>query len=260
LPRAVRLSILLVSYTLSASLAHAQAGGAAAVDGLLSTFAALTGTQTGLGSGRNLGITAGVDLGFQPFHGLYPSLEARGTYPIDKGNVDSQKTLLGGLKLAVPLPFIPRIRPYGTALFGRGSINYGAGYEVPGTPIFYTISHSNVFDLGGGVDLKLSPHLDPNSTPKPSASPPPSPRRTTSTPPPPTLASSTTCSSNTPRTKSSTRATKRGASPKASPESSLRLRYFLFPISCFLFPVSCFLFPVFTTPTPSQRPSPTPSD
>jgi hypothetical protein len=160
LPRAVRLSILLVSYTLSASLAHAQAGGAAAVDGLLSTFAALTGTQTGLGSGRNLGITAGVDLGFQPFHGLYPSLEARGTYPIDKGNVDSQKTLLGGLKLAVPLPFIPRIRPYGTALFGRGSINYGAGYEVPGTPIFYTISHSNVFDLGGGVDLKLSPHLD----------------------------------------------------------------------------------------------------
>jgi hypothetical protein len=159
LPRVTRSILILAFGSLLSPTAFAQARPEAAPRNLVSAFAALTGTETGLGSGRNLGITAGVDLGFQPFHGLYPSLEARGTYPIDKGNVDSQKSLLGGLKLAVPLPFIPRISPSGTALFGRGSINYGAGYEVPETPIFYTISHSNVFDLGGGIDLKLSDHF-----------------------------------------------------------------------------------------------------
>jgi hypothetical protein len=44
-------------------------------------------------------------------------------------------------------------------LFGRGSIDYGAGYQVPQNNVFYTVSHSNIYDLGGGVDLKLSDHL-----------------------------------------------------------------------------------------------------
>ena len=38
----------------------------------LSAFGGATGTFTGLDGGKNLGITAGGDIGFKPFHYFYP--------------------------------------------------------------------------------------------------------------------------------------------------------------------------------------------
>jgi hypothetical protein len=160
LPRAVRAILTLAIAALLVPAARAQAGPTARSVTQISTFAAITGTQTGLDSGRNIGFTAGLDLDLLPIYGLHPSIEGRGTLAIDKGHVDSQKNILGGLKLAYPIPRLPRLRPYGTALFGRGSIDYGpTGYQVPQTNIFYEISHTNVLSLGGGIDYKLSGHL-----------------------------------------------------------------------------------------------------
>jgi hypothetical protein len=98
----------------------------------------------------------GGDLGFRPVHRLYPSLEFRGTYAFDAGSVDSQKNLLGGLKVA---GMIGRFHPYGNLLLGRGSVHYGDGYQAPDKPIFYTQSHGNVISPGGGVDYEITPQL-----------------------------------------------------------------------------------------------------
>jgi hypothetical protein len=119
----------------------------------LYAFGGITGTNTGLASGKNLGLTGGVDIGFLPFRGLSPTLELRGTYPIDKGSIDSHKNVLGGIKIAAHLG---RLYPYGNLLFGRGEISYGRGYQIPDKPIFYTQSSSNVISPGGGLDLNLS--------------------------------------------------------------------------------------------------------
>lgn len=115
-----------------------------------SVFGGVAGTYTGLDSGRNLGFTGGFDLGFLPGKALEPWLEYRGTYAIDKGSVDGQKNQLVGLKAAVHLW---RARPYANLLYGRGEISYGSGFQVPGKPIYYTLSSSNVLSPGGGVDL-----------------------------------------------------------------------------------------------------------
>jgi hypothetical protein len=136
--------------------AFAQASPAAVQNLKLSAFGGITGTYTGLASARNLGLTGGVDLGFLPFHGLYPTLEFRGTYAIDKGSIDSQNNVLGGLKIAAHLG---HLYPYGNLLFGRGEISYGNGYQVPREPIFYTQSSSNVISPGGGLDLRLTDQL-----------------------------------------------------------------------------------------------------
>ena len=84
---------LLCFVVLTPSLVRAQAMPTASRIVTLSDFGGLTGTFTGLDGGRNLGITAGGDIGFRPFHGFYPSAEVRGTYPIDDGQVDSQKNI-----------------------------------------------------------------------------------------------------------------------------------------------------------------------
>lgn len=137
-------------------LIFAQAAPTATESLQIAAFGGLTGTYTGLQSGKNLGVTGGVDFSFLPHHGLYSTLELRGTYPINKGNIDSQKNMLGGIKIAARFG---RLSPYGDLLFGRGGINYGKGYQVPATPIFYTQSSSNVLSLGGGLDLRLTDRL-----------------------------------------------------------------------------------------------------
>ncbi len=121
----------------------------------ISAFGGLSGTDTGLFSGRNLGITAGVDLGFRPFHTFYPSLEVRGTYPVSKGNVDSERNILSGIKISKRYG---RFHPYGDFLVGRGQINYGnGGYAAPDFQSYYVYvqSVSNVFSPGAGLDLQL---------------------------------------------------------------------------------------------------------
>src|ERR1700743_2222337 len=64
----------------------------------LSAFGAATGTFTNLDGGKNLAVTAGADLTFLAFRAFRPSFEVRGTYPIDKGHISSQKNFLLGPK------------------------------------------------------------------------------------------------------------------------------------------------------------------
>jgi hypothetical protein len=120
-------------------------------------FAGATATYTGLDSGKNAGVTAGADLSFPAYRGLYPTLEIRGTFPFDKGSVDSQKNILGGLKVALHRG---RLLPYANLLLGRGEITYpGNGHQVPGTSIFYTKSSSIVVSPGVGLDFDLHDQL-----------------------------------------------------------------------------------------------------
>jgi hypothetical protein len=120
-------------------------------------FAGATVTNTGLDSGANTGLTAGADLSLPSYRGLEPSAEVRGTFPFDQGSVDSQKNILGGLKVALHRG---RLFPYANLLLGRGEITYpGNGHQVPGTPIFYTQSSTIVISPGAGLDLDLDPHF-----------------------------------------------------------------------------------------------------
>jgi hypothetical protein len=121
----------------------------------LSVFAGVTGAYTGIDSGRNASVTAGADLSFLPIHRLFLSAEVRGTEPVDDGGVDDEKNILGGLKVAAHLG---RLHPYANLLVGRGSIAYlGYGLQVPGKPIYYTLSHSTVYSPGFGLDYQITP-------------------------------------------------------------------------------------------------------
>jgi len=139
------------------SLVHAQAFPAASRPFALSAFGAATGTFTGLSGGKNLGITAGGDLSFRPYHFFYPSVEVRGTYPIDGGNVDSQENILFGVKVE---RLYRNFHPYADFLYGRDKIDYEhGGYPNPAGTLLYLDSISNIFSAGGGLDYTLTEHL-----------------------------------------------------------------------------------------------------
>jgi hypothetical protein len=138
-------------------LLHAQAYPAATREISLSTFGAVTNTYTGLAGGKNLGITAGGDIGFQPYHLFYPSLEVRGTYPVKDGTIDAQKNILFGLRVG---RYYNRLRPYADFLYGRARIDYLAGgYPNPDGTLLFISSVSGVFSLGGGFDYTLTNHF-----------------------------------------------------------------------------------------------------
>jgi opacity protein-like surface antigen len=151
-------ALTLLSFALAAcSLAPAQAIPAASRPLTFSGFGGLTGTYTGLGGGKNLGITAGADLGWKPFHRYYPSVEVRGTYPVDKGKVDSQENILFGLNVA---RFYGNFHPYGDFLYGRAKVTYASpGYPNPTATLLYLDSVTNVFSFGGGLDYTLTDHF-----------------------------------------------------------------------------------------------------
>jgi hypothetical protein len=136
-------------------LAHtaiAQAVPAATQKLQLSAFAAGTGTFTDLEGGKNLAITAGVDLAFLFVPVVRPSFELRGSYPIDGGHISSQKNFLLGPKVEYP---IGRFHPYVDFLFGRGQINYHSpGFEFEN--IDYLSSNSAVYSPGVGLDYNLT--------------------------------------------------------------------------------------------------------
>jgi hypothetical protein len=141
-----------------APFAHAQANPTATQSLQLSVFGAATGTYTGLSGGRNLGFTAGVDLGFLPYRSFYPSLEVRGTYPFVKGHVDNQKNILAGLK--VERHYYGRFHPYADILFGRAAIRYAnGGYPNLANNFLYTETPTNVLSPGIGLDVTLSDHF-----------------------------------------------------------------------------------------------------
>jgi hypothetical protein len=158
----LRAATLLCIAFAASSAAHAQAD-ATAVQGLyLSAFGGATGTFTGLtpsysnDQGRNLGITAGVDLGIRSFFHLHPAVEIRGTFPVDSGSVAGFKNVLGGVRVEKTFG---RIHPYADFLFGRGEINYqGAGYLNPAGTLYYIQSLSNVYSFGGGADFDITQH------------------------------------------------------------------------------------------------------
>jgi hypothetical protein len=135
------------------TLARAQADPAAQRRLPISVFAGTSAVETGLNGGRNASITAGIDVAFLPGRQFAPAIEYRGTLAIDKGGVDSQKNNLGGLQFAEPLG---RLHPYLDLLFGRVELDYGSGFQVPGKPIFYTKSSSNVISPGAGIDVDIS--------------------------------------------------------------------------------------------------------
>jgi opacity protein-like surface antigen len=121
----------------------------------LSAFVAATGTFTGLEGGKNLGITAGADLTFLGFRQFHPSFEARGTYPIDKGQISSQKNFLLGPKVEYP---IGKLHPYADFLIGRGQIDYHAPGFIFGNTL-YISSNTVVYSPGIGVDYNLTHNL-----------------------------------------------------------------------------------------------------
>ncbi len=139
------------------SLAHAQAMPAADKPFSFSAFAGATGTDTGLNGGKNLGITAGGDISFRPFRRFYPSVEVRGTYPVDNGKIDSQENVLFGVKAE---RYYGNFRPYVDGFYGRAKTTYEhGGYPNPAGTLLYLDSISNVYAAGGGVDYTLTDHF-----------------------------------------------------------------------------------------------------
>ncbi len=85
---------------------------------------------------------------------MRPTIEVRGTYPMDGGRIDSQKDVLGGLRVDFLLSH--RLRPYGDFLFGRGQMNYGAGYLFHNS--IYALTTTYIDSPGGGFNYDLTEH------------------------------------------------------------------------------------------------------
>jgi opacity protein-like surface antigen len=136
-------------------IAFAQAAPAGTQKLQLSAFGALTGTFTGLEGGKNLGITAGADLTFLSFRQFRPAFEVRGTYPIDKGHISSQKNFLLGPRVDYP---IGRLHPYVDFFFGRGQIDYHEpGFDIG--DIRYISTNTFVYSPGVGLDYSLTHNI-----------------------------------------------------------------------------------------------------
>jgi len=153
-----KLSVKLALFTAVSALTHTalpQAAPAGSQKLQLSAFVAATGTFTGLEGGKNLGITAGADLTFLHFSRFLPSFEARGTYPLDKGHISSQKNFLLGPKVEYPLG---KFHPYADFLIGRGQIDYHAPGFIFGNTI-YINSNTMVYSPGVGLDYNLTHNL-----------------------------------------------------------------------------------------------------
>jgi hypothetical protein len=161
-------SIILTLALLAAAapVSQAQSSQATASRALqLSAFGAATGVYTGLEGGKNALITVGGDLELLPLHGVRPAIEVRGSYPVDGGNIASQRSVLAGLKLEFFTGH--RLRPYGDFLIGRGQMNYSANNGVngflytdaAGNQLDYTLTTTVVYSPGFGVDYQFTRHL-----------------------------------------------------------------------------------------------------
>jgi hypothetical protein len=160
--KTIRLALAVL--TILAPRLSAAQGGPTAVQPLqLSVFGGLSGVYTGLvpsgnpdaPQGKNLSITAGVDLGLLSHHGIRPTIEVRGTLPMDKGAVDAEKSVLFGGRFDFWMGH--RLHPYADFLFGRGQTEYPGGYIFGNYQ--YNLTTTNVISPGGGVDFDLTPQL-----------------------------------------------------------------------------------------------------
>ena len=150
-------SLVCVFSCLTASFLTAQSIPTASRGVVPSVFVGLTGAYTGLYGSRNLGITAGLDIGFKPFYGLLPSIELRGTYPINSGSVVGEEHVEGGLRVQKRYGFV---RPYVDFLYGRGELNYqNGGLAVPMQAFRYLQTTGDVISPGLGFEADISPKL-----------------------------------------------------------------------------------------------------
>lgn len=144
-------------FSVAVSSASAQSVATASRGIVPSAFVGITGAYTGLEGGRNLGITAGLDVGFRPFHGFLPSIELRGTYPINSGSIVGEEHVEGGVRVQKRLG---RLRPYVDFLYGRGELNYqNGGFPVPSQEFRYLQSTSNLASPGLGVEVDVTPRF-----------------------------------------------------------------------------------------------------
>jgi len=134
--------------------AQGQALPTASEGSSLSVFAGASGVYTGVGGGRNVGITAGGDYSLRGFFGFRPAIELRGTYPIHDGTIADEKSILGGVRVERP---IGRLHPYGDFLIGRGSIDYIRTFIIGYSE--YLRTDSTVYDVGAGFEYDLSPRI-----------------------------------------------------------------------------------------------------
>jgi hypothetical protein len=150
---------LAAATVLVAANAHAQFAQPTANKLLeISSFGGINGTYTGLSGGKNLGVTAGVDISSRSFRGFRPFLEGRGTYPIDGGHINAQRSALGGIR--VERYMRPGLRLYGDFLLGRGQIDYqNGGYPSPDGDFLILKSTGNVFSPGVGAECQLTEHF-----------------------------------------------------------------------------------------------------
>ena len=156
LPKLLRLAVILaIAQPGIGPLMLAQSVPTATQPLQLSAFVAGTGVYTNLDGGKNLDITAGADLAYLGFQLFQPALEARGSYPIDRGHISSQKNFLIGPKIAYP---IGRLQPYADFLIGRGAIDYLNGGYVVG-PLDYLSSNTFLYSPGAGLDYDLTHHI-----------------------------------------------------------------------------------------------------
>ncbi len=161
-PRRLAIPASLLALCCAAGAAFGQAAPTASATIGLSAFGGFSGVYTGISnfpgatSGRNLSLTAGVDLTLRPYFGLFPTAEIRGTYPINSGRIDGQKNFLVGPSISKHLG---RLQPYGDVLFGRGEIDFNPPYPNPVGTILYAQTASGVLSPGGGVNYLLTSTL-----------------------------------------------------------------------------------------------------
>jgi hypothetical protein len=98
-------------------------------------------------------MSAGADVSLQRHFGLNPSIEVRGSFPIDNGSVNAQRNVLAGLRFSSTFG---RLHPYADILFGRGRINYIVPVPDPQHAFVYVRNSSNVLSPGAGLRFDLS--------------------------------------------------------------------------------------------------------
>jgi hypothetical protein len=158
LVRQFLLVLLLAVWAISDGMrASAQAVPTASAAIHLSAFAGISGNFTGLVLAKNADVTGGIDVGFGPFAGFYPSVEARGLYPVAQGHTVALRNLLGGVRLGRSKG---PLHGYGDVLFGRGQLNYlNGGLPNPSRTLLYEQTTGNVLSLGGGCDWDWTQHF-----------------------------------------------------------------------------------------------------
>jgi len=133
----------------------------------LSVFGAASGDYTGLSGGRNLSVTAGIDLALAPGTGRAPHWRSAESTPSTREPSSPERC---PRRPQAGLPSGHRMHPYGDFLFGRGQMNY-TGTPCNATGEFgyvfgnncYQVSTSYVYSPGAGFDYDSATTLSSRS-------------------------------------------------------------------------------------------------